>query len=298
MAQARHAFIAIYACSGAAGRLDEIVWTRLLSLHMGQTVAATATVLAAFMGGLAVGAFAGGAAAARLASSAALRAYAFLEVAIAAYAAGVPAALGQFDRLLRAAYTDSPDATFTLARLITSLALVFIPAAAMGATFPLAVRWFAGGSTASLREASRLYAWNTIGAAVGALAHRIRARPAAGPPRFYIRRHDSEASFPPRRCGSSATATYCLSPRTTPPTCRSTTPRGTGGGRRSDVVLLGHGELLRGNLPEAIARAEQVVRRNPRHTLAHTLIGRCRTTAPTHFASGSGRNWNFTTVGR
>ena len=122
------------------------------------------------MGGLAVGAFAGGAAAARLASSAALRAYAFLEVAIAAYAAGVPAALGQFDRLLRAAYTDSPDATFALARLITSLALVFIPAAAMGATFPLAVRWFAGGSTASLREASRLYAWNTIGAAVGALA--------------------------------------------------------------------------------------------------------------------------------
>src|SRR5207253_488092 len=56
----RRAFIIIYACSGAAGLIYEIVWTRLLTLELGHTTAAAGTVLAAFMGGLAFGALVGG----------------------------------------------------------------------------------------------------------------------------------------------------------------------------------------------------------------------------------------------
>src|SRR5262252_10095920 len=52
----RLAFVACYAASGAAALIYEVTWTRLLTLHIGHTVAAVSTVLAAFMGGLAAGA--------------------------------------------------------------------------------------------------------------------------------------------------------------------------------------------------------------------------------------------------
>ena len=41
--------------SGATGLIYEVVWTRLLTLVMGNTQYSVATVLTAFMGGLAIG---------------------------------------------------------------------------------------------------------------------------------------------------------------------------------------------------------------------------------------------------
>src|SRR5437773_3760865 len=52
----RRVLIALYTASGAAALVYEVVWTRLLTLQLGHTVAAASTVLAAFMGGLAIGA--------------------------------------------------------------------------------------------------------------------------------------------------------------------------------------------------------------------------------------------------
>ena len=46
--------------SGATGLIYEVVWTRLLTLIMGNTHYSIATVLTAFMGGLALGSFFGG----------------------------------------------------------------------------------------------------------------------------------------------------------------------------------------------------------------------------------------------
>ena len=48
-------FLAAYACSGLAGLIYEVSWTRLVTLYMGHTIAAASTVVAAFMGGLAGG---------------------------------------------------------------------------------------------------------------------------------------------------------------------------------------------------------------------------------------------------
>ena len=53
-------FVLLYAASGAAALVYEVTWTRLLTLQLGHTVAAASTVLAAFMGGLAVGAWLAG----------------------------------------------------------------------------------------------------------------------------------------------------------------------------------------------------------------------------------------------
>jgi spermidine synthase len=48
--------------------------------------------------------------------------------------------------------------------------MVFGPAAALGATFPIAVRWFAGHPASAAQRTGVLYAINTTGAAMGALA--------------------------------------------------------------------------------------------------------------------------------
>jgi spermidine synthase len=163
-------FAAIYTCSGVSGLIYEVVWTRLFTLHTGHTVAAAGTVLAAFMGGLAAGAFVAGPIAARLDPPRALRGYALSELAVASAALVLPLALGALQPLLAWAYGDEPGVTFAVARVVTCFTLVFVPAAAMGATFPLAIRWAAGEGAAGGRRAAHLYAFNTLGAALGALA--------------------------------------------------------------------------------------------------------------------------------
>ena len=52
--------LAAFACSGFAALVYEVVWTRLLTLHLGHTTAAVSTVTAAFMGGLGLGSVFGG----------------------------------------------------------------------------------------------------------------------------------------------------------------------------------------------------------------------------------------------
>ena len=164
----RALFVLIYLLSGAAALIYEVVWARLLTLHMGSTVTAVGTVLAAFMGGMAGGAMLAGRLAPRLERLQALRGYAALEVAIAACAVLVPLALAAFRPLLALAYADGGGPWFGWIRVLTSLTVLAAPAAAMGATLPFAVRWFVGPTEHPGTEAGTLYAANTLGAALGA----------------------------------------------------------------------------------------------------------------------------------
>src|SRR5262245_58877513 len=75
---------AAFLLSGAAGLMHEVVWTRLLGHLFGVSSFAVSTVLAAFMGGLALGSFLIGARSGRLADP--RRVYALLEIGIGAYA--------------------------------------------------------------------------------------------------------------------------------------------------------------------------------------------------------------------
>ena len=178
--RARPLLILLYTCSGAAGLIYEIVWMRLFSLHLGNTVAATGTVLAAFLGGLAFGALVGGRMASDLDRARALRSYAVLEFLIALCAFLLPFALDALDPLLKLVYGDGPSFAFALGRIASGFALVFVPAAAMGATLPLVMRWFVRTASAARREAGSLYAFNTAGAAAGALATGFVLIPAVG----------------------------------------------------------------------------------------------------------------------
>lgn len=172
----RGAFAAAYTGSGAAGLIYQVVWTRLLSTYLGHTVASAGTVLAAFMGGLAVGALLAGRVTRGLDHGRTLRLYAAVELFIALSALALPFALEATAPLLARAYGESPGTAFAVARFAAALFVVFVPAAAMGATYPIAVA--TGGTppgassgaprAADASRAGRLYALNTAGAALGA----------------------------------------------------------------------------------------------------------------------------------
>src|SRR5262245_40673138 len=200
MLQPRRVVVALYAASGAAALVYEVVWTRLLTLQLGHTVAAASTVLAAFMGGLAVGAYGAGRILTRQTEptdqhhpthsthqthstypthETQLTLYAVLVIAIPAFAPSLPFALRAWTPLLAWAYADgTAPLRFAIVRIVISLVLVGIPAAAMGATFPIAADWLARRRRES--AAGMLYAANTAGAALGAIAAGFWLIPAIG----------------------------------------------------------------------------------------------------------------------
>ncbi len=174
-------FLLVYAASGAAALVYEVAWTRLLTLYLGHGVAAASTVLAAFMGGLAVGAAVAGPASDRLPRQAAMRLYARLEIAIAGFAVLVPLALAFTTPWLSRAYADgSAGLAFPVLRLAICVVLIAVPAVAMGATFPVVARWYVPDAAAATRDAGALYAANTVGAALGALSAGFVLLPAYG----------------------------------------------------------------------------------------------------------------------
>jgi spermidine synthase len=164
--------------SGAAGLVYQVAWVRLLGLAFGVTIYAISTVLAAFMGGLAIGSLVGG----RRADSAArpLRLYGLVELGVGATALLTPWAF----RVLQDVYAgaaqvvDPSQAPLVAGTLRAALAFVvlLVPTALMGATLPLAVR---GVRAVRALETDRargdawtmglLYATNTAGAIVGCL---------------------------------------------------------------------------------------------------------------------------------
>ena len=177
----RGSFLILFAISGAAALIYEVVWTRLLTLHLGHGLAAASAVLAAFMGGLAAGAGAAGRTAGRLSATTAVRLYAALEIAIAVLALLMPFALIAVRPLLAAAYDDgSGGGTFAMLRLATSVLLLCVPAACMGATFPIASRWVVRTASTAAQDAGALYAVNTLGAAAGAILAGFWLIPALG----------------------------------------------------------------------------------------------------------------------
>lgn len=141
--------------SGAAALIDQVVWVRQLVPLVGAATPAVSTVLAAFMGGLALGSLVAGGWIDRR-PHAAIVAYSVLEAVTALLALALPFA---FRSLIG---TASP--------LLGAFVLVLLATTAMGATLPILAK-----VTASRREEvgssiAELYAANTTGAMTGCLA--------------------------------------------------------------------------------------------------------------------------------
>jgi spermidine synthase len=166
--------------SGLCGLVYEVAWVRSLELIFGATTFAVATVLASFMGGLAIGAWLAGALAPRLERHHPLKVYAAFEVLIGAVALGVPLAFHALVPLYQAIWSafQASFAVFSIVRFVLCASVLIVPTALMGATLPVVAR-FAAGRDAP-RRVGILFAVNTCGAVVGCAAAGLFLLPALG----------------------------------------------------------------------------------------------------------------------
>jgi len=153
--------VALLLTSGAVGLAYEMVWLRRLGLVLGGSAVAASVTVAAFMGGLGLGAALAG----RRAVQRPWRTYALLEASAAGWAIAFPLGYG----LLQTLAVVQPSLRWPVAA-----ALVGLPAIALGATWPvLAAR-------VPAPVAGRWYAANTAGAVLGVLGSTFVMLPLLG----------------------------------------------------------------------------------------------------------------------
>jgi spermidine synthase len=178
---ARWLVFGLFFLSGAAGLVYQVIWLRQLTLIFGATAYASSAVLSTFMGGLAIGSFWAGKRADRWREP--LRAYGILELAIAAYAAALPALLKLLTPLLGVAWRLGAAEHFVLLALVkfAAIACVILPVTTlMGATLPVLARVAAAWGKSIGSGVGALYAVNTCGAVVGTFIAAFVALPGIG----------------------------------------------------------------------------------------------------------------------
>jgi spermidine synthase len=156
-------------CSGACALIYQTVWLREFRLVFGASTAASAAVLAIFMGGLGVGSAWFGQRADRARTP--LAYYGWLETGIALSAAATPA-LGELARVLYFGAGGSPQlgiGVATVLRLGLSSLVLLLPAILMGGTLPAASRAVVNAADTGRRYLALLYGTNALGAMTGAL---------------------------------------------------------------------------------------------------------------------------------
>ena len=155
--------------SGICALVYQVLWLRLLALTFGVTTHAASTVLASFMGGLALGSFVAGRLADRVRHP--LRLFGLVELSIGLCALATPTALAGVHRLYVAVFPHLPEslAIATAVRFALSFAVLLVPTALMGATLPIVVKSSVARIDRIGTRIGVLYASNTAGAIVGAL---------------------------------------------------------------------------------------------------------------------------------
>jgi len=180
-------FLLLLVCffvSGFAALLYQTAWTREFAFLFGTSELAVVAVLAAYMGGLALGAAAAARYVGRLARP--VLAYGVLELGIAFGALAVPFLI----RLVQGAYLgvagglDAPPETMALTTALFHLIgsfVVLVPCTAlMGATLPLLARYAVAEDSQVGPRIGILYAVNTFGAIAGTLTAAFVLLPAFG----------------------------------------------------------------------------------------------------------------------
>jgi spermidine synthase len=176
---------ACFVLSGFAALVYQTAWTRQFAIVFGTSELAVATVLAAYMGGLALGAVLAERFLPRVTRP--VFTYALLELGIAASAIfAVPALLGLANLALQGMFggqdspPDSDHAATTLFYLASAFVALAIPTTLMGATLPMLARYAVAEEQQIGRRIGALYAMNTAGAVFGALVTAFALLPEFG----------------------------------------------------------------------------------------------------------------------
>lgn len=171
---------ALFFCSGASSLIFETIFTRLLTYSFGNTAHATSTVLAAFLGGLSLGAYLFGRWVDRRAPS--IWIYGVLELLVGIYCLFIPNLFALLTDVYVALYHrfQLGPAALTGVRFALAAVVILVPTVLMGGTLPAVARYVASGRRDFESAISSLYGWNTFGAAVGTLASTYLLMPFLG----------------------------------------------------------------------------------------------------------------------
>ena len=156
--------------SGAAALIYQLAWTKLLALLFGYSAYALGTVLAVFMGGLALG----GAWLGKRADSSgdAIRLYAWIELGIAGSGALSIAGVALVRTIYLHTYSVAAGRHFglPLLRFVGAAVVLLLPTVLMGPSLPILIRGVTRTAGELGVKLGRFYAVNTFGAVVGTLA--------------------------------------------------------------------------------------------------------------------------------
>ncbi|MGO9119007.1 MAG: fused MFS/spermidine synthase [Desulfomonilaceae bacterium] len=171
---------AVFVFSGFSGLVYEVVFAKCLALTFGSMATASTTVLATYMGGIALGSWIGGRIGAARAN--ALQIYAFCEIGIGVLCALSPVTWVAIQKiyvfLATGAHPSSPVLT-ALQIVLGSLGLL-PPTILMGITLPVLARKLIDLNESLGRSVGLLYGSNTFGAALGAIITGYVLLPAFG----------------------------------------------------------------------------------------------------------------------
>ncbi len=158
----------IFFLSGAAALIYEVLWVRYLSLIFGGSHLAVTTVLAVFMGGLALGSFMIGRKIANAGKL--LRLYGFLELGVA-LSALLFMGLVRFYPLIYvplAQINETSPLYLSVVRVLLGVIALILPTTLMGGTLPVLSAFVSHRFKGLGSRLSFLYGFNTIGAVMGA----------------------------------------------------------------------------------------------------------------------------------
>ena len=158
----------LFFLSGATGLVYELLWVRVLYQSFGSTIQSVTTVVAAYMGGLGLGAWVFGRIADRSRQPAAL--YGRLEIVIGVFGILSPLVLGfaHWIYLGTAGALSLGGAASVALRFGLAALVLLIPTTLMGGTLPVLTRAMMGDDRGLLKPSlGRLYGLNTLGAMTG-----------------------------------------------------------------------------------------------------------------------------------
>jgi len=170
----------IFFLSGASALIFEALWFRLAGLSLGNSVWSASLVLAAFMGGLALGNALVAKFNDRLVQP--VRLYAFLEFTIGISGLLVVLVLPRYPGLLGPMLgnlTETP-AILNFVRLTVAFCTLVVPAIAMGATLPVLAQAMSRSIPNFGSTIGWLYGWNTLGAMLGVAVAEVVLVPRLG----------------------------------------------------------------------------------------------------------------------
>lgn len=147
--------------SGIAALIYQVIWQRLLTFFVGSDTVGISLIVTVFMLGLGIGSYAGGKWAARTSHGQRLLIFIVAELLIGAF--GLFSKYLLYDLLYGSVMVDS-----TVLMAVIICCILFLPTFLMGASLPVLAQTVTTALPEAGKQVGYLYAFNTLGAAVGA----------------------------------------------------------------------------------------------------------------------------------